>query len=58
LNHISARAMGIKMPLYVDDAAIFVAPLERDIKALTSILDIFGQASGMCTNIQKSEVFP
>jgi hypothetical protein len=33
-------------------------PTKRDIKVLRAILDIFGQTMGMCTNVQKSEVFP
>jgi hypothetical protein len=35
-----------------------MAPTKRDIKALKDILDIFGQATGLCINLQKSEVFP
>jgi hypothetical protein len=58
MNPISTRARGITTSLYADNASIFVAPSRRDIKALKSILDMFGQASGLCTNIQKSEVFP
>jgi hypothetical protein len=33
-------------------------PSRSDIKALISILDMFVKASGLCTNIQKSEIFP
>jgi hypothetical protein len=35
-----------------------VEPSKRDIKALRAILDIFGQLTGLCINVQKSEVFP
>jgi hypothetical protein len=55
MHPISARARGIKMSHYV---AIFVAPSKRDIKALRAILDIFGQSTGLCINVQKLEVFP
>jgi hypothetical protein len=57
LHPISARARGIKTSLYEDDAAIFVGPSKWDIAALKCILDSFGQASGLCTNLQKSELF-
>jgi hypothetical protein len=58
MHPISSRARGIKTSLYADDAAIFVVLTKRDIKALRAILYIFGQMMGMCTNVQKSEVFP
>jgi hypothetical protein len=41
LHPISARAKGIKVSLYADEVAIFVAPKRGDIKALLGILDIF-----------------
>jgi hypothetical protein len=58
LHPISARAKGIKTSLYVNDTAIFVSPTTQDITRLKSILDAFGQASGLRTNLLKSEVFP
>jgi hypothetical protein len=58
LHPISARAKGIKISLYTDDDAIFVAPKKGDIKALLGNLDIFGKATGLCTNLQKTKVYP
>jgi hypothetical protein len=58
LHPILAHAKGIKVSLYADDATIFVALEKRDIKAMLDILDIFGKATGLCTNLQKSEAFP
>jgi hypothetical protein len=37
--------------LYADDAAIFVSPKKEDMAALKEILDFFGQASGLNTNL-------
>jgi hypothetical protein len=54
LHPISARAKGIKVSLYADEVAIFVAPKRGDIKALLGILDIFGKATGLFTNLQKT----
>jgi hypothetical protein len=58
LHPILSRAGGIKTSLYTDDAAIFISPTKQNVQALQSILDIFGQALGLCTNIQKPEVYP
>jgi hypothetical protein len=58
MHPISPRARGIKASLYADDAAIFVSPVKQDITALKSILEAFGRASGLRTNLQKSEIFP
>jgi hypothetical protein len=57
LHPISARAKGIKTSLYADDASIFISPMRQDLAVLRVILDIFGQASGLRTNLLKSEVF-
>jgi hypothetical protein len=43
--------------LYANDATIFVSPTTQDITRLKSILDVFGQASGLLTNLLKSDVF-
>jgi hypothetical protein len=39
-------------------AAIFVKPTRNDIVTLKGLLDVFGQALGLKTNVQKSEIFP
>jgi hypothetical protein len=58
LNQILPRSKGIKASLYADDVAVFVRPTKHDVSALKEILEMFGEASGLWTNIQKSEVFP
>jgi hypothetical protein len=58
LHPISPRSRGIKASLYADDTAIFVSPRKHDIAALKEILSFFREASGLCTNLQKTEVFP
>jgi hypothetical protein len=57
LHPITSRSRGIKASLYDDDAAIFVRPRKQDIAALKEILSFFGEASGLCINLQKNEVF-
>jgi hypothetical protein len=46
------------MSLYADDAAVFVAPIQEDIKNLAAILASFGEVTGLCTNFQKSSMVP
>jgi hypothetical protein len=58
LHSISAWDNGINLSLYADDASTFISPSKRDIAALKSILDFFGQASGLRTNLQNSKMYP
>jgi hypothetical protein len=58
MNNISPRTRGIMASLYADDAAIFLKPLKHNIAVLKEILEKFGQASRLHTNLQKIEVFP
>lgn len=48
----------MRTSLYADDAAIFVAPIKEDILNLASILEGFGEVTGLCTNFHKSSVVP
>jgi hypothetical protein len=58
LQPLCPRGARIKASLYAHTATIFVKPTSNDIASLNSILDILGQASGLKTNLQKSENFP
>jgi hypothetical protein len=44
--------------LYADDAAIFIQPSSHELQLTQSILQTFVEASGLITNISKTEVFP
>lgn len=48
----------MRTSLYADDAAVFVAPIKEDIINLASILEGFGEVTGLCTNFHKSSVVP
>jgi hypothetical protein len=58
LHKIRGRRPVMRTSLYADDAAIFLEPLKEDIHNLSSILDHFGEVSGLVTNFQKSMVIP
>jgi hypothetical protein len=37
---------------------VFLRPVALDINLILEILQLFGEASGLKTNVQKSSVFP
>jgi hypothetical protein len=46
------------MSLYVDDIAVFSNPTSHGIQATTYILQLFAEASGLSTNMDKTEFYP
>ena len=44
--------------MYADDVALFLRPAANDITLTLDILQLFGEASGLKTNVQKSSVLP
>jgi hypothetical protein len=58
LHKIRVRRAILRTSLYADDAAVFMAPFKEDIQNLASILQNFGDTTGLCTNFQKSTVAP
>jgi hypothetical protein len=58
LHPVAPRSMGLKASLYVDDVALFIHSCSEDIATLKEILAAFGDATCLCTNLQKTEVFP
>jgi hypothetical protein len=47
-----------RVSIYADDVALFIRPQQEDIAITMDILQLFGVASGLKTNLQKSNVFP
>jgi hypothetical protein len=48
----------LRTSLYADDAAVFIAPIKQDICNFATILQRFGNVTGLCTNFSKSSVVP
>lgn len=48
----------LRTSLYTDDAAIFLNPKQQEVEVVAHILNIFGQASGLVTNIHKCAGYP
>ncbi|KAE8782265.1 Serine/threonine-protein kinase CBK1 [Hordeum vulgare] len=55
---VRAHAVRCQMSLYVNEARIFINPNKDELSAINSILVCFGNASGLITNILKTEIFP
>jgi hypothetical protein len=55
---LSRRLIQHRISLYTDDVALFIQPAAADISLTLRILELFGDASGLKTNVQKSCVLP
>jgi hypothetical protein len=58
LTPIGATPIKFQTNLYADDAMLFLRPIAVDVTNLQHLLHQFGMATGLCTNIQKSQIFP
>ncbi|CAN6246948.1 unnamed protein product [Urochloa humidicola] len=58
LSPINDRAAKFRTSLYADDAAIFLNPVKEEVQTVSQILQLFGEASGLVTNMNKSAVYP
>jgi hypothetical protein len=58
LQPLSARQLHHRILIYADDAVIFLRPDPGDINLVLDLLRLFGTASGLKTNVQKSSVVP
>ncbi|WVZ52900.1 hypothetical protein U9M48_003903 [Paspalum notatum var. saurae] len=58
LTPLPLTSAKLRTSLYADDAAIFLNPVREELAALKEILHIFGKASGLVTNFEKSSIHP
>jgi hypothetical protein len=58
LQPLTRRNIGQRISLYADDVALFIRPIEQELDLTIKILEIFGEASGLRTNFQKSCAIP
>lgn len=58
LQPLARRTLQHRISIYVDDVVIFLKHAAEDINLILGILDLFGNASGLKTNVQKSSVLP
>jgi hypothetical protein len=55
---MKAKTASFRASLYVDNAGVFANPNKDELLSLSAILDFFGKAPGLITNLAKTEVFP
>ena len=58
LQPLARRALQHRISLYADDVVLFLRPSASDIAITLDILQLFGNASGLTANLQKSSVLP
>jgi hypothetical protein len=58
LTLIGADPVRMQTSLYADDAIMFLRPTAPNMEHLQHLLQAFGKATGLCTNIAKSEILP
>jgi hypothetical protein len=54
LQPLVTRALSHRISLYADDVVLFLRPTSSDIDLILDILQLFREASGLKTNLQKS----
>jgi hypothetical protein len=57
LQPLSRHALQHRISMYADDVILFLHPNAADIVVTMDILQLFGTASGLKTNLQKSTYF-
>jgi hypothetical protein len=58
LQPLSSCSIQHHLSLYTDDVVLFLRPTTMNLNLVKGILNLFGEASGLKTNIQKSRVIP
>lgn len=58
LQPLSSLSIQHRLSLYEDDVVLCLRPVASDIDLTLNILKVFGEASGLKTNVQESSVVP
>ena len=58
LQPLATQQARHRVSFYADDAVIFLRPDSLDLNTVRHLLDLFGHASGLRTNLSKSSVSP
>lgn len=56
ISKLRGRTTRLRISMYADDAVIFINPTQNDVATSANILHRFGTATGLVTNLQKSQV--
>jgi hypothetical protein len=58
LQPLASKPLRHRIPIYADGVVLFMRPLDSDINLSMDLIKLFGKASGLKTNVQKSSVVP
>jgi hypothetical protein len=58
LSFLHGSCARFRVSLYAGGATVFINPSSQDLYTTMLILRIFGQASGLVTNMEKTELYP
>jgi hypothetical protein len=58
LSKVSNYCNAFRASLYADDAIVFIKPTTEDLQVTLCILQTFAHASGLTTNLDKTQNFP
>jgi hypothetical protein len=57
IEFLHQNCTSFRLSLYVDDTAVFINPARHDLQATSCILQLFANASGLSTNMDKTEFY-
>jgi hypothetical protein len=58
INLLTPNCDSFRVSLYADDAALFLKPSKDDLNTMNCILQLFADASGLITNLSKTQAYP
>lgn len=58
LTTLRGRSSHLRLSLYMDDVAIFLAPIKEELATVGTILRKFGDRTGLVTDFHKSAAIP
>jgi hypothetical protein len=58
LSPLQDRAAHIQLFLYADNAAVFLNPVRREVDLIMAAMQHFGEAMGLCINVNKNTATP
>jgi hypothetical protein len=58
LQKLSSLCDTFGVSLYADDAALFLNPDKKEMQVMEHMLKLFADASGLSTNLDKTQFFP
>jgi hypothetical protein len=58
INKLTHNYDSFRVSLYADDATLFLKPSKDDLDIMNCIMQLFADASGLITNLRKTQTYP